>query len=77
MEVLLHSWAVANMIREGKTHQLDSYLQTASQDGSGNQSLDACIAHHIRNGYIGLEDGLRVANSPDQVRAEVGDLNDA
>ena len=76
MEVLLHSWAVANMIREGKTHQLDAHLQTASQDGSGNQSLDACIAHHIRNGYIGLEDGLRVANAPSQVRAVVGDLND-
>jgi len=74
MEVLLHTWAVANMIREGKAHQIDAYLQTAGNDGSGMISLDASIARSVRNGYIDLEEGLRVANYPDQVQAAVGEL---
>jgi twitching motility protein PilT len=73
MEILLHSWAVANMIREGKTHQIDAHLQTASNDGSGMQSLDACIVHHVKNGYITLEEGLRVCSYPDQLRSLVGE----
>jgi twitching motility protein PilT len=76
MEVLLHTWAVANMIREGKAHQIDAHLQTAANDGSGMISLDASIARSVRNGYITLEEGLRVANYPDQVRALVGELPD-
>lgn len=73
MEVLLHSWAVANMIREGKAHQIDAYLQTAGNDGTGMISLDASIARSVRNGYITIEEGLRVANYPDQVQLMVGD----
>jgi twitching motility protein PilT len=73
MEVLLHTWAVANMIREGKAHQIDAYLQTAGNDGSGMISLDASIARSVRNGYITLDEGLRVANYPDQVQLMVGD----
>jgi len=73
MEVLLHTWAVANMIREGKAHQIDAYLQTAGNDGTGMISLDASIARAVRNGYITMEEGLRVANYPDQVQLMVGD----
>jgi twitching motility protein PilT len=73
MEVLLHTWAMANMIREGKAHQIDAYLQTAGNDGSGMISLDASIARSVRNGYITLEEGLRVANYPEQVQAMAGD----
>jgi len=73
MEVLLHSWAMANMIREGKAHQIDAFLQTAGNDGTGMISLDASIARSVKNGYITLEEGLRVANYPDQVQLMVGD----
>jgi twitching motility protein PilT len=75
MEVLLHNWAVANMIREGKAHQIEAYLQTTGNDDSGMVSLDASIARSVRNGYITIEEGLRVANYPDQVRTLVGDLS--
>jgi twitching motility protein PilT len=73
IEVLLHTYAVANMIREGKAHQIDSYLQTAGNDGSGMVSLDSAIVRAVRNGYITLEEGLHVANYPDQVRSAVGE----
>jgi twitching motility protein PilT len=75
-EILLPTWAVANMIREGKTHQLEAHLQTASNDGSGALSLDACIVHRVKNGYISLDEGLKVCTYPDQVRAQVGDVTE-
>jgi len=74
MEVLLHTYAVANMIREGKAHQIDAYLQTAGADGSGMISLDASIARAVRSGSITLEEGLRVASYPDQVQALAGEV---
>lgn len=72
-EVLLHTWAVANMIREGKAHQIDALLQATGHDAGGMISLDASIARSIRNGYISLEEGLRIANYPDQVQAMAGE----
>ena len=76
MEVLLHTYAVANMIREGKAHQIDAYLQTAGNDGSGMISLDGSIARAVRNGYVALEEGLHLANYPDQVRRMVEELTE-
>lgn len=73
-EVLLQSYAVSNMIRENKLHQLDGYLQTASNDGSGMQSLDHCIFRFVREGTITAEEGLRVANYPEQLKKQIDEL---
>jgi twitching motility protein PilT len=73
MEILLHSWAVASMIRDNKTHQIDAYLETTNREETGMQCLDASIAHYVKNGYITLAEGLKVANYPDRVRKWVGD----
>jgi twitching motility protein PilT len=76
MEVLIQSWATITMIREGKQYQLDSYLQLASNQATGSLSLDDCIASHIRNGYVTLGDGLKVASNPGKVRELVGTATD-
>ncbi|MFL5322157.1 MAG: type IV pilus twitching motility protein PilT [Myxococcaceae bacterium] len=68
LEILLQNYGVANMIRENKLHQLDGYLQTASNDGSGMQHLDHCIARLVREELVTLEEGLRVATYPDQLK---------
>lgn len=68
MEILLQNYAVANMMRENKLHQLDGYLQSASNDGSGTQSLDHCIARYVREGLVELEEALPVAVYPDQLK---------
>ncbi|MDP3236754.1 MAG: PilT/PilU family type 4a pilus ATPase [Myxococcales bacterium] len=76
MEVLIQSWATITMIREAKTHQLDSYLQLAANQATGSLSLDDCIASHVRNGYVSLDDGLKVASNPHRVRELVGTATD-
>jgi twitching motility protein PilT len=74
LEILLQNYAVSNMIRENKLHQLDGYLQSASNDGSGTQSLDQALYNFIREGLVTLEEGMRVANYPDQLKRQVEEL---
>lgn len=41
-EILINNNAVANLIREGRTHQIYSYLQTGNK--LGMQTMEACLA---------------------------------
>jgi len=68
LEVLLQNYAIAHLIREGKVFQVDAYLETASNDGSGIQSLDSCILRYIKEGLITLEEALKVANQPESIK---------
>ena len=74
VEVLLQSYAVANMIRENKLHQIDSYLQSAEHAGTGMQALDTCLLNLIREGTVLLDEALRVANYPDTLRKLAAEL---
>jgi twitching motility protein PilT len=49
-EVLVPTPAVRNLIREGKTHQIPSALQTGSSVGM--QTMDAALAQLVRAGKI-------------------------
>ena len=49
-EVLVPNPAVRNLIREGKTHQIYSVLQTGS--ATGMQTMDASLATLVRSGQI-------------------------
>jgi len=73
-EILLQNYAVAHMIRDNKLHQLDGYLQTASSDGSGAQSLDYAIFNFVKDGMVTLEEGMRVASYPQQLKRLVQEL---
>jgi len=68
LEVLLQTVGISNLIREGKTYQIDGYLQTAEHAGTGMQALDTSIMRYIKEGLITLEEGLRVASYPDALR---------
>jgi twitching motility protein PilT len=76
LEILLHNYAVANMIRENKIHQLEGYLQSAAAD-SGMQSLDSSLFRHVEQGLVTTEEALSVASYPDQLRRMVASLPDA
>lgn len=65
-EVLMATPAVRNLIREGKTHQIYSMLQTGSQHGM--QSMDACLAHLVRQGLITKHLAMERAGSPPELR---------
>jgi len=76
LEILLQSYAVAHLIRENKVFQIDAYLDTASNDGTGAQSLDWCLFRNVREGILTLEDALKVANQPDAIKRLVAELPD-
>jgi twitching motility protein PilT len=49
-EVLVPTPAIRNLIREGKTHQIYSAIQTSGS--TGMQTMDAHLAHLVRQGKI-------------------------
>ena len=64
VEILMATPAVRNIIREGKTFQLDNVIATSSE--MGMVSLDASLAKLVSNGEISYEKGMELALSPDQ-----------
>ena len=73
LEVLLHSYGVAHMIRENKTHQIGAYLQSAPVD-SGMQNLDGCLLRYVQEGLVDTDEALRVANFPETLRKMIAAL---
>lgn len=64
VELLMATSAVRNIIREGKTFQLDNVIQTSSE--MGMISLDGSLAKLVNSGEIAYEKGMELANFPDQ-----------
>ena len=63
VEVLLASPAARNLIREGKTHQLLSVIQTGAK--SGMQSMDAALRDLCRAGILADDEALMRATDPE------------
>ncbi|MGB9599627.1 MAG: type IV pilus twitching motility protein PilT [Myxococcota bacterium] len=53
VEVLFSTPALANLIREGKTFQVPSLIQTGQQ--LGMQSMDQCLYNYVKKGIITAE----------------------
>ncbi len=56
IEVMLGTPAIKNLIREGKTHQMYSSIETSSQIGM--QTMDRSLSEHFRNGRCSYEECL-------------------
>lgn len=50
VEIMIANPAVRNIIREGKTHQLDAVIQTGADQGM--QTMDRTLAQMVKNGTI-------------------------
>src|SRR5688572_1367474 len=64
-EILVATPAVRNIIREGKTHQLEAVIQTGAEFGM--QSMDKTLAGMIHNGSITYEEARQVAVDIDEL----------
>jgi twitching motility protein PilT len=62
LEVMVVNRAIGNMIREQKTVQIHSMLQTGS--GEGMCLLDNSLAELVRSGRVAREDALRACEDP-------------
>lgn len=58
-EILVATPAVRNIIREGKTHQLDAVIQTGAEFGM--QSMDKILVSMIHSGTISYEEARNFA----------------
>lgn len=54
IEIMTATAALRNLIREGKTHQIYSVIETSSQ--AGMVTMDRALSDLYRNGYITLDD---------------------
>jgi twitching motility protein PilT len=54
MEILVFTTAIANLVREGKTHQIPGMIQVGKK--LGNMPLDDSIMEHLRMKRISPED---------------------
>jgi twitching motility protein PilT len=70
VEVLVPTPAVRNLIREGKTHQIYSTLQTGSQFGM--QTMDSALAELVREQKITRELAESRSSTPEELRRLMG-----
>jgi twitching motility protein PilT len=64
-EILIATPAVRNIIREGKTHQLEAVIQTGAEFGM--QSMDKTLAALIHGGTITYDEARSVAVDIDEL----------
>jgi twitching motility protein PilT len=69
-EVMVCTAPIANLIREGKTHQMANIIQT-SQD-VGMQTLDQDLKTLINAGVITFDEGVSKAKDPHELAALLG-----
>jgi twitching motility protein PilT len=69
-EVLIPNPAVRNLIREAKTHQIYSAIQTSG--GLGMQTMDADLARLVRAGQITRKLAEQRATVPEELRRLLG-----
>lgn len=67
-EVLLHNTVTAQLVRDGKVHQLEGRLQESQDQSSGMRGLDADLAARVADGSVTLAEAVRVANDADRLR---------
>ncbi len=72
-EVLLQSYAISNMIREGKVYQIDGYLQSG-EGGSGMESLEWCLYRCVKEGTVSPEEAMHASNNPDILKKLLAQL---
>jgi len=74
LEIMVVTPAIANLIRENKTFQIHGYLETSSNDGTGTQSIDACLFRLVKGGEVTVEEALKLANQPDSLKRLAAEL---
>jgi len=70
-EILINTPAIANLIREGKTAQLYSQLQTGGE--LGMQTLERALANLVQEGAISTSEAMTKAGKPSELERLLAD----
>lgn len=65
-EIMVVNGAIANLIREGKTSQMYSAIQTGASHGM--QTLETALANLYKKNLISADDALAKSSRPDELR---------
>ncbi|MFM7267020.1 MAG: type IV pilus twitching motility protein PilT [Cyanobium sp.] len=65
-EIMINTPAIANLIREGKTAQIYSLIQTGAQYGM--QTLERALANLVQDQRISAEDAMRKTTRPEELQ---------
>jgi len=65
-EIMVVTPGISAIIREGKTHQIYSAIQTGANHGMC--TMETALAELVRAGYVTEEDALSKANHPQELR---------
>jgi twitching motility protein PilT len=69
-EILTATPAIRNLVREGKNHQIPSFLQAGAAEGM--ISFDQHLAQRVREQQITFEQALEICHSVEELRRIVG-----
>jgi twitching motility protein PilT len=65
-EVMLGTPAIRNLIREGKTHQISSFMQAGG--GEGMLAFDQHLAERVHSQIVSFEQALEICHSPEEFK---------
>ncbi|MGB0560949.1 MAG: type IV pilus twitching motility protein PilT [Spirulinaceae cyanobacterium] len=69
-EIMIVTPAIANLIRDGKTSQMYSSIQTGMK--MGMQTMEQALAELVKSGTVAFEDALGKSGKPDELQRLVG-----
>lgn len=61
-ELLINNNAIANLIRDKRTHEIDTVIETSSKQGMID--MNRCLIELVRQGQISIENAYLFSNSP-------------
>lgn len=68
-EIMLGTYAIGNLIRDSRTHEIPSLLEVNSQYGM--QSLDQALEGLVKAGLVTLDEALSRAHRPTELRSKL------
>lgn len=68
-ELMINNKATANLIREGRTYEIDSVIQTSAT--SGMVDMNKSLIDLVRNGHIDREDAVRHSLEPNLLESMI------
>ena len=70
MEIMLGIPAISNLIREGKTHQMETIIQGSA--ALGMQTLDQALKNLLTQGKVTFDEAIGKAKNPRELAAMMG-----
>jgi twitching motility protein PilT len=69
-EVLTATPAIRSLVRDGKTHQIPSFMQAGGNDGM--LSFDQNLAERVREGLVAVDQALDLCHSQEELKRLIG-----